>query len=73
MWFCSVLGDVDVGHQARWDAGSGVCGGRVQVDGNMNELNDTPNTADRRAFVRVRAAFDACGLDLLEIVQGGRP
>jgi hypothetical protein len=24
----------------------------------MNELNDTPGTADRRAFVRVRAAFE---------------
>jgi hypothetical protein len=31
---------------------------KVSVSGNMNELNDTPGKADRRAFVRVRAAFE---------------
>ena len=30
----------------------------VMETGNMNELNDTPNSADRRAFVRVRAQFE---------------
>jgi hypothetical protein len=31
---------------------------KVMISGNMNELNDTPDQPDRRAFVRVRAAFE---------------